>query len=43
MFVITYIFEGQVLLYIALGLKGNIHVVLNPNLMFLFVIDCSKA
>ncbi len=38
-----YIFQGWVLLSIALGLKGHVQVSLNPNLMFFFVNDCFKA
>jgi len=39
MFVVVYIYEGQVLLSIALGLKAhNIIVALNPNFFF-FVND----
>jgi hypothetical protein len=40
MFVVVYIYEGQVLLSIALGLKAhNIVVNLNPNYSFSFVND----
>lgn len=41
--VVMYICEGWILLSITLELKGHILVALNPNLMFFYVSDYSKA